>query len=395
MKQNPVFVIILIACLFTSFAIVARTTDPGYKVTFERTRNDQMNLNFAIDEVSFSEITINGTTYSKINFKGGRPSSKKGYAEVPIISSTVQLSDDKNGAQLPFIFSVACVNGHFKDRTCFAEAWLRKSNGGAVATMMSSIDQPWTPPMSGQDYMNDLLVGGHTYSGSEKGTNTDHGKTHFGAIAFNGSCLMLAENDDADTKETIESWSVFGDPSLQVRTDAPKALVISNSNVPVNSYKTNITVGGLAFANALVSVWDGTNQPFSGLTDASGNVTITHTLTTGSSATLTVTGFNLTPFIAPVKISLATSAETIDLSNALQIYPNPSNGNISLDYAFINNQNSTIKIIDAVGKVIYSDVLEMNQQHKEISLTNIENGIYFIQFENNSQIATRKIIIQN
>ena len=45
----------------------------------------------------------------------------------------------------------------FHSGTSFAEAWLRKSNGGAAATLMATINQPWTPPMVGQDYMNDLV----------------------------------------------------------------------------------------------------------------------------------------------------------------------------------------------------------------------------------------------
>lgn len=57
-----------------------------------------------------------------------------------------------NGSKLPFLISVACVNGDFDGNTCFGEAWLRKSGGGAVAAIMSSINQPWDQPMIAQDY---------------------------------------------------------------------------------------------------------------------------------------------------------------------------------------------------------------------------------------------------
>ncbi|MFM9056900.1 MAG: C25 family cysteine peptidase, partial [Bacteroidota bacterium] len=67
--------------------------------------------------------------------------------------------------RLPFIWSVACVNGDFASPgsgPCFAETFLRAQvNGqptGAVATLMSSINQSWNPPMDGQDEMVDLLV---------------------------------------------------------------------------------------------------------------------------------------------------------------------------------------------------------------------------------------------
>ena len=69
-----------------------------------------------------------------------------------------------NGDKLPFIISVACNNGDFDLGTCFAEAWLRKEDGGAIMFMGASISQPWNEPMRGQDYFMDVLIGGYDYS---------------------------------------------------------------------------------------------------------------------------------------------------------------------------------------------------------------------------------------
>ena len=46
-----------------------------------------------------------------------------------------------NGNKVPFIMDVACVNGNFVSLTCFAEAWMRNANGGAVGIYASSINQ--------------------------------------------------------------------------------------------------------------------------------------------------------------------------------------------------------------------------------------------------------------
>ena len=49
----------------------------------------------------------------------------------------------------PFFWSVACVNGDFTGVTCFAETWLRATHSetgqptGAIATLMSTINQSW------------------------------------------------------------------------------------------------------------------------------------------------------------------------------------------------------------------------------------------------------------
>ena len=130
-----------------------------------------------------------------------------------------------NGSRVPFIFSVACSVGEYNGGTCFAESWLRKSDGGAVSAVMSTISQPWDPPMRGQDYMNDLLTGGYDYGTNPgEGTSTDYGKTRLGSIVFNAFNLQIAEAavkgfDDGDVI-TTKTWVLFGDGSLRVTGQA-------------------------------------------------------------------------------------------------------------------------------------------------------------------------------
>ncbi|MCP4709160.1 MAG: T9SS type A sorting domain-containing protein [Planctomycetes bacterium] len=201
-----------------------------------------------------------------------------------------------NGDMLPFITSVACNNGtfnHYSD--CFAEAWLKKENGGAIATMMSSISQPWDPPMRGQDYFNDLLIGGYDYDvnpGSGFNTYEEDQRTTFGSLVFNALVLMYAESSGPSDLETVQSWTIFGDASIQVRTDIPRQIALTNEillcGVP---FSTTITSEEGPVSNAFVTLRQGENA-FSGLSDETGNVSIEHTFTPGTIA-LTVTGFNL------------------------------------------------------------------------------------------------------
>lgn len=116
-----------------------------------------------------------------------------------------------NHNKLPFIHSVACVNGQFAGLTCFAEAWLRATNAGeptgAVAAYMSSINQSWAPPMEAQDEFVDLIV--------------DPAQPYHcvGTLFFASSCAMLdkygAGAGGAGT-EMYDTWHCFGDPSLRV-----------------------------------------------------------------------------------------------------------------------------------------------------------------------------------
>jgi hypothetical protein len=110
-----------------------------------------------------------------------------------------------NDNMLPFIVSVACVNGQFDGYTCFAEAWLRASHNGvptgAIGTYMSSINQSWAPPMEAQDEFN-LLLCAETY-------------VSYGALCYAGSCSMMDDYGSGGV-DMFNTWHIFGDPSVRI-----------------------------------------------------------------------------------------------------------------------------------------------------------------------------------
>ncbi|MBU0617917.1 MAG: hypothetical protein KKI02_09390, partial [Planctomycetes bacterium] len=110
-----------------------------------------------------------------------------------------------NDNMLPFISSVACVNGQFDGYTCFAEAWLRATHDGeptgAIGAYMSSVNQSWDPPMDAQDEFVDMFVT-ETYSS-------------LGTLLYAGSCHMMDEYGYGGV-DMFNTWIVFGDPSLRV-----------------------------------------------------------------------------------------------------------------------------------------------------------------------------------
>lgn len=199
-----------------------------------------------------------------------------------------------NGNKLPFIVSVACVNGQFQisSKDSFAETWLKKENGGAVVTWMSTINQPWKPPMRGQDYFNDLLIGGYDYSTNPgEGNNINTSRTTFGSLSLNASHLMYAESSNADDLKTIQTWTIFGDASLQVRTKAPARLSLTSKLVMLGApFNTSISSSNGKVDGILVSISQN-GKAYTGVTDASGKIKIEHKLLPGK-AKLTVTGFN-------------------------------------------------------------------------------------------------------
>jgi hypothetical protein len=150
-----------------------------------------------------------------------------------------------NTNKYPFIWSVACVNGDFKNATCFAEAWQRANDSGnptgSAGILASTINQSWASPMDAQDEMNDLLIESYT----------DNIKRTFGGLSFNGMFHMIDEYS-TDGENMADTWTLFGDPSMMVRTKTPADMTISHNgilNVGVGSYTVNCDAEG-----ALVSL---------------------------------------------------------------------------------------------------------------------------------------------
>lgn len=162
-----------------------------------------------------------------------------GHGSVNAWSTSGFSSSDINGqltnaGMLPFIWSVACVNGDFKNNTCFAETWLRATYEGqpkgAIATLMSTINQSWDPPMEGQDEMVDILV--ESYENNIKRT--------FGSLSMNG-CMKMNDSYGSGGVQMTDTWTVFGDPSVVVRTDVPVNLTANYQN-PIPMGSTQLTV---------------------------------------------------------------------------------------------------------------------------------------------------------
>ncbi|MDY0103337.1 MAG: C25 family cysteine peptidase [Lentimicrobium sp.] len=226
-----------------------------------------------------------------------------------------------NNNMWPFIFSVACVNGDFQNSTCFAEAWLRATNAngptGAIATLMSTINQSWNPPMDGQDEMNDILV--ESYENNIKRT--------FGGIAMNG-CIKMNETYGGDGEEMADTWLIFGDPSVMVRTAMPEELVVGhNPEAFIGSSQFEISCD-VEHAFACLTL-DG---EILGTAFVDGGTAVIEipTLSNVGTMKLAVTAFNHIPYIVDVDVFPLDGPYVV--YNSQMINDADGNNNQQLDY---------------------------------------------------------------
>jgi len=250
-----------------------------------------------------------------------------------------------NDNKLPFAWSVACVNGNFNGNTCFAEAWLRATNGenptGAIAFLGSTINQSWSEPMTAQDEMVDILI--ESYETNIKRT--------MGGLSFNGMFQMIEEGGQGQSM--ADTWLIFGDPSLMVRTKTPQEMTIS--------HQSTITVGQTEFVvncdidNALVSLTK---------TDGEEIIIMGYEYSTGGTANVT-----LTPFDAPgtMKVTVTAFNKVTYQEDVLVIVPDGPYV-IATGYTINDSEENNNGLAD------FNETIKINQSLKNVGVE-IANGV--------------------
>ena len=295
-----------------------------------------------------------------------------------------------NNGMLPFIFSVACINGNFTSNTCFAETWLRATNNnkpsGAIGFYGSSINQSWSPPMEAQDEFNKLLTGDSYIT--------------FGALCYNGSWSMMDEYGTEGIK-MFRTWHIFGDPSIHVIPhvqDCPSDLNITKA-INGGSHEflaSNTIVASNTISNG-ATVHYGANK--------SVRLTPGFKVTSGSSFKADLNGCSAAALKSTEDIIMNENfantyytnegteqiTEKNDFSeNLLNIYPNPSQGVLTISFGK-KVEDGKISIVDISGKEVYNQ--RINGDAAIIDLSDEEKGFYYAKISLKSETIIRKIIL--
>ncbi|MFH1004811.1 MAG: C25 family cysteine peptidase [Bacteroidota bacterium] len=312
--------------------------------------------------------------------------------------SNTEINDLTNTDAYPFIWSVACLNGEFSgDDTCFAETWLRATdnNGqpaGAIAALMSTIEQDWIPPMKGQDEMNSILT--ESYTNNIKRT--------FGGISVNG-CLKMNDAYGAIGMYMTDTWILFGDPSVMVRTDIPLPMTVSHvatENIGV----TQLTVS-CNIQNAFVSLTLNGNILGIGVI-SSGSVTITFpAVNVIDTIDVTITAYNKIPYLGIVKIVYPVSASScFGFDFEFSIYPNPFSENTVLQITpALDETNYELSIFNVFGQEVYPEIIHLNKSGFSQASNNSDRftirkgsllqGVYFCRMKLGDATVTKKFVV--
>ncbi|MCF8295102.1 MAG: T9SS type A sorting domain-containing protein [Bacteroidales bacterium] len=297
--------------------------------------------------------------------------------------SNTQVNALNNTGKLPFIWAVACVNGNFVGTTCFAEAWTRAQVNnqptGAIATLMSTINQSWDPPMCGQDEMIDILT--ETYPSNILRS--------FGGISMSG-CMKMNDEYNTSGYEMTDTWTCFGDPSIMVRTATPISISVTHlpsSFIGMTSFSVHCNFEGAFAALTNGDSILGTAYIQNGVAQISHPV-----LNQVGSITLTVTGFNVVPYVAFIDI-VPNEGPFVSLSS-FQVNDASGNQNYAADFGETFQLNLSVlnvgieQAVNVIGTLSSSDlaVTIINNQYNfgniDSATTIFPIGVFTIQVAN-------------
>jgi hypothetical protein len=220
----------------------------------------------------------------------------------------------QNAGKLPFIFSVACLNGRFVGNTCFSEAWMRARQNnqptGAIAFFGATVNLNWIPPMAAQDiFANIMLDLPLPYTYGNNGPQPGIKRTIAGAMLNATQMMMMVHGSNVGNlaRDDFDSWLVFFFFFLNYRTKTPQAMAVThNSEIP--STANSLFVTCVSGALAALSYIDGSNNVVILGTAVAGTdniavINFTLPATPPANVKLAVTGFNKVTYLADIQVS--------------------------------------------------------------------------------------------
>lgn len=96
------------------------------------------------------------------------------------------------------------------------------------------------------------------------------------------------------------------------------------------------------------------------------------------------------------KFSGTQSDEMEIAEDAINVYPSPSKGNLTVEYRSTGTQNVSLKVTDLAGKLLYTateNTVKGNNSFR-LNLSNLSSGIYYLQINNGKQTLMKKFVIE-
>lgn len=93
----------------------------------------------------------------------------------------------------------------------------------------------------------------------------------------------------------------------------------------------------------------------------------------------------------------AVGLDEIKFVNYIEMYPNPTNIDVTFKYGMANSGDIRISVVDMMGRVVLQPVAghkAAGEQIETIHTQSLSQGVYFVQLQSGGEQAVRKLIVQ-
>jgi hypothetical protein len=222
------------------------------------------------------------------------------------------------------------------------------------------------------------------------------GLDHFVAIWLENSSTSFVKTKlkNADSHGTSNHLLVWKAKSALNVVDATVGASLASYN-PLTISWNGTDVTGALVADGTYKVW----VEFTWNHGATGVGTTTTSLQFTKGPSIDSQTLANTAFFTGVSLtwtpSSGVSVQDVDKKDGINVYPNPSNGIVNID--FKESLNGTILIENTMGAKIYEEKVDIsNSGIKTIDLSKFANGTYFVNIQkNNSKELQRFKVVLN
>ena len=111
---------------------------------------------------------------------------------------------------------------------------------------------------------------------------------------------------------------------------------------------------------------------------------------------VTITDANGCEFEQIFTVELNTAIQNIDVSNSINLFPNPTSDKLTISFDNQVNENVHIQLFDVVGRKLMdlSNTILFDNNQYQLSLKAYPSGVYLLKIKTKEQIYTGKVTLQ-
>ncbi len=302
----------------------------------------------------------------------------------------------ENGRKLPWFALVACQVGMFDGHYCFCEALMCEGSIGDPRGGIGAMGPTTNSPYGAADSLVKWIFKGYFQEEiHHMGAVTDWSKNevyeYYGSMGVDNNHMHM----------------LFGCPEMDICYDtAHLAIITCDHPDPVlpGTETFLVTAEGVPLEGALaaVKIDDSISAPWmdSDYSDAAGNVTFTiPDFGTASDVFVTVTGFNLSPYL----YQAVTSVENSYLRTTLRLGSSPCSGALTLYCNVPQGSNAILDMFDLSGRMMRTIPLDTEAGGEIQAVWNgmdssgkpVSSGVYFCTLRTDSHSCVQSVLMLN